>query len=95
MHRVCLLLVQTMQIIKPRLDTGKVKNGWLFHETELGVNVRQLLIVAQGVPITTRLASAIHDNIKSTRTCIYHGLRLPGFVHVAKTDEMVSRSRTT
>ena len=47
---VCLECVNGLQLVKSRLGPGKAKPRGFLHETQLGVDILQFLVVAQSVP---------------------------------------------
>jgi hypothetical protein len=51
-----------LQLIEPRLGTRQAQLGRLAHQTELGVDVFQLLVVAQRVPAI--LIELVHCQMK-------------------------------
>jgi hypothetical protein len=51
MGGIRLKLVDGLELVEPGLGRRKAELRRLLHETQLGVDVLQLLIVAQGVPV--------------------------------------------
>jgi len=55
MRGICLKLVDGLELIEPCLGRRQAEPRRLLHETQLGVDVFQLFIVAQGVPASNGL----------------------------------------
>ncbi len=47
---VCLECMNGLQLVESRLSPGKTKPRGFLHETQLGVDILQFLVVAQSVP---------------------------------------------
>lgn len=50
MGRVCLQLMNSLELIKLGFGSGETKCCRLLHETELSVDVSQLVSIAEGMP---------------------------------------------
>lgn len=83
MGGICLELVDGLELIEPRPGSWEAQLGRQLHETQLGLNVFQLLIVAQRMPVLPAQAQIEQTVSQSCQTNNSHeevsGLPCPAF----------------